>query len=146
MAASKRATETKLSFNPQKSRQPSQSAAIPSPSYSPVGLIISSCGIDVTVTLAPDSKPSCCNQSPQSLISGTSRWLYLLNLVLGWIFRLRTSGRLRVVLRLSFRIILIGLKLGLAVLRNDKRSLRIRDFHPLSTRLYLEFLLLLCCT
>lgn len=65
--------------------------------------MMSKFGIDVTVTLVPNWKPRFCNQSPQSLISGTSFWLYLLNLVFGWIFRLRTSGRL-IVVRLSFRM------------------------------------------
>ena len=48
----------------------------------------------VTITLCSGIKPNLSSQRPLSLITGTVVWLQWLILRSGWIFRLRTSGRL----------------------------------------------------
>jgi len=77
----------------------------------------------VTITLRSGVKPNLSSQRPLSLITGTVVWLHRLILVSGWIFRLRTSGRLIVLfLSLCVRITFKDFKSSLAVLRTHKKT------------------------
>src|SRR5690606_15048047 len=60
----------------------------------------------VTVTRRLGLKPNVSSQRPLSVISGTVVALKRLNLVIGWIFRLLTSGWLPALFFLDVRIIL----------------------------------------
>ena len=103
--------------------------------YSSWSRTIKSPFIVVTVTLWSMPKPDSCSQLPQSVRTGKCVLLQRLNRVCGWIFRLRTSGRL-IDFCLLVRIFLFLIR-DLTVLRTSKQSLIARDFHPLFARLYL---------
>ena len=102
--------------------------------------IMSNLFMVVTITLRSGVKPNLSSQRPLSLITGTVVWLHRLILVSGWIFRLRTSGRLIVLfLSLCVRITFKDFKSSLAVLRTHKKTWDAQDFHLLSARQVVEY-------